>query len=271
MPRIAAAIGIFALIVFSIGFNMVRYPRVWEMVGVSPHLAQSSESAQPAAASEPAPGDSDDTNSDHPGTDEDSTYDRADDQPRTPADDTDAIENDNRQKRGGSADKRDKGKRGKDKQDTNKQGTNKHGMDPYGSDKSGTGDDEPYEYASNDYHSGDYDSDNSHDYGNEDYGSEDYGSEDYGSESYGAERPYETESSSPYADDADGADVPVRSSSGKPMVPLARPEGAYGFGGTAESDSGIRRLPPVDRTDGAMATLRSSDGPPPFYPTTGVD
>lgn len=54
MPRIAASVGVFVLIVFSIGFNMVRYPAVWEMVDGSSHLPQLSESSRPEAAPEPA-------------------------------------------------------------------------------------------------------------------------------------------------------------------------------------------------------------------------
>ena len=50
MPRSAATILGLMLVAFSIGFNTVRYPVVWEMV--SP--ARTSESAQPAAASRPA-------------------------------------------------------------------------------------------------------------------------------------------------------------------------------------------------------------------------
>ena len=53
MPRIAASVGVFALIVFSIGFNMARYPRVWEMVGGPSQLSQPGQSLQPGATTEP--------------------------------------------------------------------------------------------------------------------------------------------------------------------------------------------------------------------------
>lgn len=56
MPRIAAAVGVFALIAFSIGFNLARYPVVWEMVGVVPQLSQPSQPRHPAAAAEPSAG-----------------------------------------------------------------------------------------------------------------------------------------------------------------------------------------------------------------------
>jgi hypothetical protein len=46
MPRSAATLLGLVLVALSIGFNTVRYPVVWEMVGP----ARASESAQPAAA-----------------------------------------------------------------------------------------------------------------------------------------------------------------------------------------------------------------------------
>jgi hypothetical protein len=49
MPKILPALGAVAIIAFSIGFNIVRYPIVWEMVGASAHLPQ--ESAESAMAS----------------------------------------------------------------------------------------------------------------------------------------------------------------------------------------------------------------------------
>lgn len=55
MPRIAAAAGALALIVFSVGVNIARYPRVWEMVSARSHLPQSSQASQPAAVVEPSP------------------------------------------------------------------------------------------------------------------------------------------------------------------------------------------------------------------------
>jgi len=54
MPRIAASIGVIALIAFSIGFNMARYPRVWEMVGGPLPLMQSEKSLPSQATTEPA-------------------------------------------------------------------------------------------------------------------------------------------------------------------------------------------------------------------------
>lgn len=54
MPRIAAAAGVVALIVFSIGFNMTRYPSVWDMVGATSHLPQPSQSSQSLAFRETA-------------------------------------------------------------------------------------------------------------------------------------------------------------------------------------------------------------------------
>lgn len=48
MPRPAAIILGSVLVAFSIGFNMVRYPMVWEMVGP----VQASESAQPEVVQE---------------------------------------------------------------------------------------------------------------------------------------------------------------------------------------------------------------------------
>jgi hypothetical protein len=54
MVRISANIAAFALIALSIGFNMWRYPAVWDMVGGSPCLSLASESAQPEATAEPS-------------------------------------------------------------------------------------------------------------------------------------------------------------------------------------------------------------------------
>ena len=53
MPRIAASIAAFVVIAFSIGFNMVRYPIVWDLVGASSDLSQPSESSRSAAILEP--------------------------------------------------------------------------------------------------------------------------------------------------------------------------------------------------------------------------
>ncbi len=55
MVRISANIAAFALIALSIGFNMWRYPAVWDMVGGSPGLSLASESAQPEGTAESKP------------------------------------------------------------------------------------------------------------------------------------------------------------------------------------------------------------------------
>ena len=54
MPRIVVSVGVFALIAFSIGFNIVRYSVVWEMAGGSPQLSQPSQPSHSAAVPEPA-------------------------------------------------------------------------------------------------------------------------------------------------------------------------------------------------------------------------
>ena len=53
MPRIAVAVVVFALIVFSIGFNTARYSVVWEMVGESPRLFQPGQASHSAAVAKP--------------------------------------------------------------------------------------------------------------------------------------------------------------------------------------------------------------------------
>ncbi|MBN2473429.1 MAG: hypothetical protein JXB62_02380 [Pirellulales bacterium] len=50
MPRIAASFGALVLIVLSIGFNMARYPKVWEMVSTPSQLPQPD---QPDRATQP--------------------------------------------------------------------------------------------------------------------------------------------------------------------------------------------------------------------------
>ncbi len=52
MPRIAAAAGVLTLIVFSIGFNIARYPTVWDMVDPMSHLPQPAKSAPSIAMAE---------------------------------------------------------------------------------------------------------------------------------------------------------------------------------------------------------------------------
>jgi len=52
MPRIAAALGGLVLIVFSIGFNTVRYPKVREMVGPAAPVAQGDRSPESTVAAE---------------------------------------------------------------------------------------------------------------------------------------------------------------------------------------------------------------------------
>jgi len=54
MPRIAATIGVFALIAFSVGFNISRYPIVWETSDASSHLLPSDESSHAKTVSDSA-------------------------------------------------------------------------------------------------------------------------------------------------------------------------------------------------------------------------
>lgn len=54
MPRIAVAVGVLVLIVFSIGFNTVRYSTVWEMVGDPVQPDQPDQPSPSAAIREPA-------------------------------------------------------------------------------------------------------------------------------------------------------------------------------------------------------------------------
>ena len=49
MPRIAAALTVLATTAFSIGFNIVRYPVVWDQLAAIERLSQSTELAEPAA------------------------------------------------------------------------------------------------------------------------------------------------------------------------------------------------------------------------------
>ncbi len=53
MAKISANVAAFALIALSIGFNIWRYPVVWDMVARSPCLSQSNQSAPSAAMTEP--------------------------------------------------------------------------------------------------------------------------------------------------------------------------------------------------------------------------
>ncbi|MGA2797528.1 MAG: hypothetical protein ABSE63_08130 [Thermoguttaceae bacterium] len=57
MPKTLPAIVAAAVIAFSIGFNIERYPIVWEMVGSSAHLAEESSGAEAATAPQPAKAD----------------------------------------------------------------------------------------------------------------------------------------------------------------------------------------------------------------------
>jgi hypothetical protein len=61
MPRIGATIGALATVVFCIGFNIFRYPKVWEMVAAMPDNDRASQGTlsdalPPAAISHAAPG-----------------------------------------------------------------------------------------------------------------------------------------------------------------------------------------------------------------------
>jgi hypothetical protein len=53
MPRIAVAVGVVALIAFSIGFNTTRYPLVWEMVGGPLQQGQPSQPQSSAVPPQP--------------------------------------------------------------------------------------------------------------------------------------------------------------------------------------------------------------------------
>ena len=54
MPKIAAALAVFFTIVTCIGFNIARYPGVWEMAALCEHFSQSDESAESATAPQSA-------------------------------------------------------------------------------------------------------------------------------------------------------------------------------------------------------------------------
>lgn len=54
MPRIAAALAVFAVSAFCIGLNMVRYPVVWERVTARDLPAESAEPSESTPALEPA-------------------------------------------------------------------------------------------------------------------------------------------------------------------------------------------------------------------------
>ena len=53
MAKLSANVAAFALIALSIGFNMWRYPVVWDMVGGSPCLSQSNQSEPSTAMTKP--------------------------------------------------------------------------------------------------------------------------------------------------------------------------------------------------------------------------
>jgi hypothetical protein len=53
MPRIAAAISVFAMIAVLIFINIKTYPTVWEMVGASPWFAQGGESSSQEISAQP--------------------------------------------------------------------------------------------------------------------------------------------------------------------------------------------------------------------------
>lgn len=61
MPRIAAALGVFATLIFCVGFNVVQYPAVWRMVAAStapPQPSKAPEASAPAqspAMAKPVP------------------------------------------------------------------------------------------------------------------------------------------------------------------------------------------------------------------------
>lgn len=50
MPRIAAALSVFAAAAFCIGFNIVRYPIVWEKLAICENVAHPADLEQPAPA-----------------------------------------------------------------------------------------------------------------------------------------------------------------------------------------------------------------------------
>jgi len=54
MPRIAVAVGVVALMAFSIGFNTARYTVVWDMVGGSSDRSEPGRPSPSAAVPQPA-------------------------------------------------------------------------------------------------------------------------------------------------------------------------------------------------------------------------
>ena len=282
MPRIAASVGIFALIAFAIGFNVARYPRVWEMVGHSPSLAQANQPSQPEPGSESATAqspeisegsasgqsraepDSDDPYSEygndpysnHEYSEGDSGNGWGEDSAKDSSYDSQTYENGYQDQYGNND-----GQNGSDPYSDNEYGGDEYGGDEYGED----------EYGEDGYGAGDYDS-----YGHEsdthqpdDHDAYD-NSYDYRSQGNGAKEPAEATSAAPYAYNAGETGVPVRSSSGRPMVPLVRPGEPMDAGGVAVSDSAVRHLPPIDRSGGKKAQKWFKQDPPPLYPTTGI-
>lgn len=53
MPRIAAALGVFATLTFCVGFNVVQYPAVWKMVAASTASSPPAKAAEPLAPAHP--------------------------------------------------------------------------------------------------------------------------------------------------------------------------------------------------------------------------
>lgn len=52
MPRIAAVFAVFAIAAFSIGFNIFRYPAVWEKIASGGNLSQADDADQPETSDE---------------------------------------------------------------------------------------------------------------------------------------------------------------------------------------------------------------------------
>jgi hypothetical protein len=52
MPKFYSTIGAVAIIAFSIGFNVARYPMVWEMIGPAAHLPPEAKQTEPEISSQ---------------------------------------------------------------------------------------------------------------------------------------------------------------------------------------------------------------------------
>jgi hypothetical protein len=269
MPRIAAAVGVFALMVFSIGFNIWRYPIVWDMITVPSDLSQPGKSSQTTAACDSSSALQSDVAVESSVSRESiaaalPVADSADDySDGRYSDDSDERYSDKRYSDEGYSDE---GPTAYDKW-----GDVSSSQDPYSYDDPSAEDNDREEYSQQGGYSqqDEYSQSKGTIYEESERAETSKYTHGQGRQSW-----EEQKSSTDYGPYGVRRGTPAPSNSGKPLVRIVRPPTEQGTSRQFGFHSGIRRLPPVDQVSSTTIDRyapRAPEGSIPAYPSTGTE